>query len=593
MPGFSTTLMPYLVFATLAPAAFALLIAVTVMLWRRRAASGVSELVAVMGVGVVWLGCAFGEAMAPSAAASAEFLRWAYLVIPWGPVVWLAFALEFTGRPSWRRHPVVWAVGAVALVTTALGLTLPYHERLLVIEQNVEVDAFRYNEVSFGLWFWVHVTTSWLAATGGAGIILLEFARSLRVYRRLSGWLALATAAPVVTNMVYVFSGHPAAKLFTPLSFAITAFAFGVGMLRYRFLDLRPTARSGLVESMSEGLVVLDAEGRVADFNEAFSRQTGLHPEPGDRLDALDPCLAVVRRGISGEVALGDRHFAWRAADVATGGGRLLLFLDVTERLAAETALRRALVEVERRNDELDAYAHTVAHDLKVPLVGVLGYAEVLQQLDDPPPELRARAANVIMESAWTMNRIIEELLLLARVRDDEVEAVPVQMGTVVSRALDRLEPTLRAAGAEVSVADSWPVALGHAPWIEEVWANYLSNAVKYGGRPPRITLGGETTGDTVRFWVDDNGAGLSESERSGLFAPFTRLDKGRAEGHGLGLSIVLRIVERLGGTVGVEPAPSRGSRFWFTLPAAADETGPLVVSPSGAARVPVAWPAA
>jgi two-component system sensor histidine kinase/response regulator len=121
---------------------------------------------------------------------------------------------------------------------------------------------------------------------------------------------------------------------------------------------------------------------------------------------------------------------------------------------------------------------------------------------------------------------------------------------------------------------------VGHGPWIEEVWANYISNALKYGGSPPRIELGadppppsppsGGTEGEArmVRFWVRDNGPGLTPEEQARLFTPFTRLEQVRAKGHGLGLSIVRRIVEKLGGQVGVESEVGQSSTFSFTLPA-------------------------
>ena len=93
---------------------------------------------------------------------------------------------------------------------------------------------------------------------------------------------------------------------------------------------------------------------------------------------------------------------------------------------------------------------------------------------------------------------------------------------------------------------------------------------MKYGGRPPRIELG-SSKGDEgmVRFWIQDNGAGLTAEQQRELFTPFTRLSQVRLEGHGLGLSIVQRIVERLGGQVGVESdgVPGQGSTFYFTLP--------------------------
>jgi signal transduction histidine kinase len=110
-------------------------------------------------------------------------------------------------------------------------------------------------------------------------------------------------------------------------------------------------------------------------------------------------------------------------------------------------------------------------------------------------------------------------------------------------------------------------VALGYGPWVEEVWVNYLSNALKYGGRPPRVKLGATPQSDgKVRFWVRDNGPGLASGAQDRLFTPFTRLDRGRVAGHGLGLSIVRRIVEKLGGQVGVESEEGAGSVFWFTL---------------------------
>jgi signal transduction histidine kinase len=105
------------------------------------------------------------------------------------------------------------------------------------------------------------------------------------------------------------------------------------------------------------------------------------------------------------------------------------------------------------------------------------------------------------------------------------------------------------------------------------VWVNYISNAVKYGGTPPaapRVELGGEVQPDGMaRFWVRDNGSGLTQEQQTRLFTPFTQLNQVRARGHGLGLSIVRRIVEKLGGQVGVESSgvPGEGSLFYFTLP--------------------------
>ena len=149
-------------------------------------------------------------------------------------------------------------------------------------------------------------------------------------------------------------------------------------------------------------------------------------------------------------------------------------------------------------------------------------------------------------------------------------------MARIVREARLRLDYLITEHHAEVHTPEVWLQALGYGPWIEEVWVNYLSNAIKYGGRPdedipPVIHLGcdAETGNGYIRYWVQDNGFGLTPVQMGQLFAPFERLHNVRAEGHGLGLSIVRRILEKLGGKVGVTSELGIGSRFYFELPRA------------------------
>ena len=245
------------------------------------------------------------------------------------------------------------------------------------------------------------------------------------------------------------------------------------------------------------------------------------------------------------------------------------------EKREADEALRQYAAELEAQNQELDAFAHTVAHDLKNPLHHIAGFACLLEDDDGSHLDPTGREClAAIKEAVDTMTGIVEALLLLSSVRQEEVTAEPLDMGRVVAAALDRLEPCTEAAGAEIALPDAWPRALGYGPWVEEVWVNYVSNAIKYGGRPeagipPRVTLGAEAGPGQPRFWVRDNGPGLTEEEQARLFTPFTRLDHVDADGHGLGLSIVRRIVEKLGGDVGVESEVGEGCTFSFSLPAA------------------------
>lgn len=244
---------------------------------------------------------------------------------------------------------------------------------------------------------------------------------------------------------------------------------------------------------------------------------------------------------------------------------------EIAEREKGERMLRQQAIELQAQNAELDAFAHTVAHDLKTPLTGLIGHSQVLLQIgsrlaqQDVDHSLRS-----IIRVGKKMAAIINELLLLAHVRSSgSVTRAVLPMRDIIAEAEARLHDPIKDAGATLSYAADWPTAVGYAPWVEEVWVNYISNAIKYGGKPAFVELGAEPAGvGYVRFWVQDNGLGLSAEQQAKLFMPFTRLQSGHMPGHGLGLSIVQRIITQLQGAVGVESVPGQGCRFYFTLPA-------------------------
>ena len=240
----------------------------------------------------------------------------------------------------------------------------------------------------------------------------------------------------------------------------------------------------------------------------------------------------------------------------------------VEDKRRAEAALRQYATELEARNEELDAFARTVAHDLNNPLGMIIGYAETLAAYyTTMSDEDRLNCLHLIIRSARKVNNIIDELLLLAGLRTMEAQPTSLDMASIVAEAQQRLADVIADRKAEIVLPKDWPLALGYGPWIEEVWVNYLSNALKYGGQPPHLQLGAEQLDRMVRFWIGDNGIGLTPEDQARLFTPFTRLDQARAKGHGLGLSIVRRIVEKLGGQVGVDSEVGKGSVFSFTLP--------------------------
>jgi PAS domain S-box-containing protein len=340
------------------------------------------------------------------------------------------------------------------------------------------------------------------------------------------------------------------------------------------------------VEQSPVSVVITDTEGRIEYVNPKFTSLTGYAAA-----EALGKNPRLLKSGehprefyeqlwttiLAGREWHGELHnrkktgeLFWELSSISPvrdRDGNITHFVAVKEDV---TERKRLEEERERLISELDAFSHTVAHDLKNPLGAVLGFAELLVADDVRLSDKDiSESLAAIGQSARKMHSIIEELLLLAGVRKAEVEKQPVEMAAVVCGALQRLSHMTQEYAPQVVLPKAWPVALGHAPWIEEVWANYLSNAMKYGGKQPRLELDADTTDGKVRFWVTDNGPGLTPEQQARLFTPFTRLHQVRATGQGLGLSIVRRIMEKLGGEAWVESEPGKGSRFGFTLPSA------------------------
>ncbi len=299
--------------------------------------------------------------------------------------------------------------------------------------------------------------------------------------------------------------------------------------------------------------------------------------------DSLPPTIMVTGTGnerIAVEaMKLGASDYIVKDVD----GGYLDLLPAVIERVLqqrrlleekhqAEEALLQYTAELEAQNEELDAFAHTVAHDLKGALGHMVGYAQVLAEDHTALPEQDLRKyLQTIARSGKRMSKIIDELLLLASVRKVEgVKLGPLDMDSIVAEVLERLRYMIEEHLPEIHLPTVWPVAIGYGPWVEEVWLNYISNAIKYGGRPPRVELGAtipKEANEQIRFWVRDNGSGLTLEEQTRLFIPFTRLGRIQAKGHGLGLSIVQRIMGKLDGQVDIESEVGVGSTFYFSLP--------------------------
>lgn len=546
----------------------AIMLLLAIYAWRHREAPGAAAFAVMMGLVTYWSILAGVEGLLPSPRQQTFVRHMKYVSLAGAPVTLLVFVLQYTGRKAWVTTRTVILLSILPLITQVMIWTNPYHGLWVTLDLDFP-----------GLWFWIHSAYSFVLVFIALTLMAAYVLRVSSLRRWQAGALLFGISLPLVFNILHTFRVIPYVVELTPISFVFTGLAFAWTMYRQRLFDLTPLAREALVEGMQNGVLVIDLQERIVDHNAAAERILGTARLGGRRIGDVLPMWSDLRAPIRADQAAevdvqleqadGLRHYEIHITPLRdrqqTLAGYLLTLHDVTER-------RRHAQELEARNAELDAFAHTVAHDLKTPLSVLIGFGTLLDTRAErlSPDQLRDNV-RAIVRNGYKMTNIIDELLLLASVRKmDSVDLAPVEMGVVVAEAQQRLVDLVAEREAQIHVPERWPAALGYAPWVEEVWTNYLSNAVKYGGTPPEITLGAAPDGEGhVRFWVKDNGPGLSPEEQAQLFAEFARLHQVRAEGHGLGLSIVQRIVKKLGGDVGVTSEPGAGSTFWFTLPSA------------------------
>lgn len=232
--------------------------------------------------------------------------------------------------------------------------------------------------------------------------------------------------------------------------------------------------------------------------------------------------------------------------------------------------LEAANSELRSVNRELEAFAHTVAHDLRTPLHAMMGFAELLGS--ETPGPLNAVQKEYLLDIQGSGERLMhltKHLLDIALLGSGRLTRESVDVSELVNEVLAELRRSSSDRELTVSIGPL-PPASADPTLLREVFANLLSNAIKFTGRTdePRIEIQGWQEGAQTVYSVRDNGAGFDQREGRSLFTPFRRLHPGQQfEGTGVGLSLVRRIIERHGGQVAAEGEVGRGACFRISLP--------------------------
>jgi two-component system sensor histidine kinase PilS (NtrC family) len=328
-----------------------------------------------------------------------------------------------------------------------------------------------------------------------------------------------------------------------------------------------------VVESMSSGLVTLDAQGRITSANPAAESILQARMEPGTPITRFLPISPEALQAPNGEPRFelvlsepgGPRimggHIAPLRGPTEGSGGSILIFQDLTEWKALEERTHTA-----ERLAAVGQLSAGLAHELRNPLASIMGCVQLLGSGKEGPNQ--ERVLGILARESERVNEIVSHFLDFASPREPQMQAIPLPAFIDELAASWEMDP--RTQGLHL-LLPGVPPALslnGDPTAAHRILTNLLSNARKaVAGTPePRVSLGWAQEGERLTLWVEDNGCGMDEARKRRLFLPF---QSGFDEGAGLGMSLVFQMAERMAWAIRVESAPGRGTRISLEIPCA------------------------
>lgn len=344
-------------------------------------------------------------------------------------------------------------------------------------------------------------------------------------------------------------------------------------------------------------LGIADLSGRLLQVNPAWEKVLGYSEAELKSFSGMDIVHAEDRENLVGglkalregrPIGPFEGRFRHKDGSYRWLGGTAVPFLeenliyifvrDVTRRKEAEEQvahlnhqLEQQVVALTAANHELEAFNYSIAHDLRTPLRSMSGFARALVEDESAAlSPLGLEYATRISRSAKYMDSLLLDLLAYSRLARAEMQPVAIDLDTQVAELLSLVEREIREQKVEVKIQTPLGSVRAHPATLKQIISNLIGNSLKFTapGRNPRLKIYTTRSDGMVRLWVEDNGIGIAPEFHEKIFGLFQRLHDSQAyPGTGIGLALVRKGAERMGGHAGVESLPGEGSRFWVELP--------------------------
>lgn len=510
----------------------------------------------------------------------------------------LYFALHFTERPPRRPFRLLLLLGSIPAVLILLAFTNDIHGLVHVDPAVLPGEPFSALTYSFTPIIYLLSANLLIMGLVVIGLLTARMFQVESVYRGQAATILLGVMLPTAAGLLVTFGVSLSFQRdITPIAFAISNVIVAYGLFHYRLFDLAPVARETILETMGEGVIVVDRYGRLVDVNLAAYRIIGRERGSiigrhaadvfGDRLDLLER-YRNIQEPIKDEVEVGQgdsrQIYALSISPIRARGkfqiGLVVVVRDVTERRKAAEALLQqtkeleiARAEAEQADRTKSLFLASVSHELRTPLNAIINFTQFVSTgYYGPANEQQIDALNKVTESSRHLLRLINDILDMSKIEAGRLQLLieeDIQLANELDKIYEVGEMLIRAKAVKLikTYDENLPLIKGDRRRIHQILLNLISNAAKFTDEGC-IRLRAWQEKDHIIVAVEDSGPGIAPAEQALIFEPFQQLDRSSwMAGTGLGLPISKRLAEAHGGRLWLESVPGSGSTFFVSFP--------------------------
>ncbi|MDN3584458.1 sensor histidine kinase [Mucilaginibacter flavus] len=508
------------------------------------------------------------------------FTHLEYIGVATLPSLWIVFVMRFTGREAWLNK---WGI-ALIFLEPLLTLIFKWTGAWGLQYQAVKVansGPFPLLDITPGWWYRVHTIFFYAMLAWGIWMIVAKFKKAEGILRRQNRIILFGAMFPWVVNLIYLLHIRPFRHIdLTPFAFIATSLVIGIGLLRFRLFDIVPIAREKIIEALQEGILVTDLNGIIIDLNPRMKKtlQEQRASYIGSHIDELFSGMDLFKQAenwpkdhqleINRKEQEQTRFYAVTVTPLfekrTVYSGNVFLFRDITQ-------LKHNEQKLEELNQLKDRLFSIIAHDLRTPMINLGDMIQLIESGDLNQSEFVSMLPELSRNITYTSG-LVDNLLFWAKSQLSGATVNPVNFDLFL--AAEHLLGLFQRSADDKGIIINNQVAeqtfvYADADMIQAVLRNLVNNAIKFCRTGDRVYIDAEVIKDELMISVKDTGVGISEENLSRIFAlgNFTTRGTVNEQGTGLGLMLCQEFVEKNKGHIGVESAPGKGSRFYFTLP--------------------------